>query len=231
MHLEELHRRLIEIARQRIRAGQMTERGLARLCGLSQPHLHNVLKNIRSLSTNSADRLMQVLELSVPSLLWHFPEDIDAGVRAVPVIRSSIGPGMRATFSVFHGFIPLSVSLVKSVVQPIAARLALDLVLPKMLAANDMALLDQNPTLRQQPSGNHCWVVEDGSGLRIRYVRLEGARVYLANRATVDNPRNWQAISLVERDILDIVRARIVWIGREMEIAPSGPSHLPGQVS
>lgn len=230
VHIEGLHRRLIEIARQRVRAGQITESGLARLCGLSQPHMHNVLKNIRTLSTNSADRLMQALDLSVPGLLWRIPEDIDAGVRAVPVIRNSIGPGMEATFSVFHGFIPFSVSLVKALVQPIAARLAPDLVLPKLLAANDMALLDQNPAIRQQPSGNHYWVVADGSGLRIRYVRLGGAKVYLANEATVDDPRNWQSVSLADRDILDIVRARIVWIGREMEMAPSGPAHPPGEI-
>jgi hypothetical protein len=119
---------------------------------------------------------------------------------------------------------------VKSLVQPIAARLAPDLVLPRLLAANDMALLDQNPAVRRQPSGNQYWVVADGSGLRIRYVRLRGAKVYLANEATVDDPGSWQAVSLAERDILDIVRARIVWIGREMEMAPSGPVQPPGEI-
>jgi hypothetical protein len=39
VHIEGLHRRLIEIARQRVRSGQITESGLARLCGLSQPHM------------------------------------------------------------------------------------------------------------------------------------------------------------------------------------------------
>jgi hypothetical protein len=226
-HIEGLHRRLIEIARQRVRSGQVTESGLARLCGLSQPHMHNVLKNIRMLSTNSADRLMQALELSVPGLLWRLPEEIEAGVRVVPVIRSSIGPGTDATFSAFQGFMPFSVSLVKSLVQPIAARLAPDLVLPKLLAANDVALLDQNPAIRRNPSGNQYWVVADGSGLRIRYVRLGGSKVYLANEATLDDPRNWLSISLADRDILDIVKARIVWIGREMEMASARP---PGGV-
>jgi len=111
-----------------------------------------------------------------------------------------------------------------------AARLAPDLVLPRLLAANDMALLDQNPAIRRQPSENQYWVVADGSGLRIRYVRLGGAKVYLANEATVDDPRSWQSVSLAERDILDIVRARIVWIGREMEMEPSGPAQPPGEI-
>ena len=229
MPIEELHRRLVEVARQRVRGGQLTERGLARLCGLSQSHMHNVLNDIRALSISSADRLMQALELSVAGLLWRLPEDIEAGVRVVPVIRNPIGPGTEASFSIFNGYMPFPVRVVKSLVQPIAARLAPDLVLPKMFLANDLALLDQNVARRRQPSGNHCWVVADGSGLRIRYVRLGGARVYLANEATVGDPPNWQSIPLAGRDILDVVRARIVWIGREMEMAPAGPACPPGE--
>lgn len=226
--IEELHQRLIEVARQRVRAGELTERGMARLCGLSQPHMHNVLKNMRALSTNSADRLMLALELSVPGLLWRFPEDIEAGVRIIPVIRNAIGPGNEAAFSIFRGYMPFPISLVKCLVDPIAARLAPDLVLPKLVAANDLALLDQNAAVRRQPSGKDCWVVADGSGLRIRYVRLGGARIYLGNEVTVGDPRNWQSMPLAGRDILDIVRARIVWIGREMEMAPAGPARPPG---
>ena len=59
MGIEELYGRLIEVARQRVRAGQFTEVGLARLSGVSQPHMHNVLKNIRLLSPASASRLMR----------------------------------------------------------------------------------------------------------------------------------------------------------------------------
>jgi hypothetical protein len=228
VRIEDLHQRLIEVARQRVRAGQLTERGLARLCGLSQPHMHNVLKNIRALSMNSADRLMQALDLSLPDPLWQFPDGMDAGVRVVPVIRDPIGPGMDASLSIFQGNLPFPEGLVKYLVRPVAARLAPDLVLPKPLAANDLALLDQNPADRRQPSENHCWVVADGPGLRIRYVRLGGAMVYLANEPTVGDPRSWQSIPLAGREILDVVRARIVWIGRKMELAPAGPAHPSG---
>jgi hypothetical protein len=158
------------------------------------------------------------------------PEDIDAGVRAVPVIRNSIGPGMEATFSVFHGFIPFSVSLVKCFVQPIAARLAPDLVLPKLLAANDLALLDQNPAIRRAALGKP--LLGSGGRLRITYkIRETGRRKGLSGQRSHRGRSTELAICFVgRRDILDIVRARIVWIGREMEMAPSGPARPPGEI-
>ena len=35
---------LVAVLRARVRNGELTERGLARLVGVSQPHIHNVLK-------------------------------------------------------------------------------------------------------------------------------------------------------------------------------------------
>jgi transcriptional regulator with XRE-family HTH domain len=230
LYIGELQRRLIETARRRVSAGQWTERGLARRCNLSQSHMHNVLSNIRALSNSSADRLMHALDLTVPELLWRFSNDIETEVRAVPLIHNRIGPGNEAVFSIFRGYLPFPAGLVQGLVQPVAARLAPDLALPKMVAANDLVLLDQNTVLRREIPQNNCWVVADSAGLRIRYARLGAARVYLANEATVADPPGWRSVSLAERDILDIVRARIVWIGREMEMAPAGPAGPPGSV-
>ncbi len=61
MYFRELHQRLIDVARERVRAGEFTERALARIAEVSQPHMHNVLKGIRALSPDSADRLMRAL--------------------------------------------------------------------------------------------------------------------------------------------------------------------------
>jgi hypothetical protein len=118
-------------------------------------------------------------------------------------------------------------SLLKDLVQPVAARLAPDLVLPRGLAARDLVLLDQNPAVRAMPvsaaEGGDAWVVDSGAGLRVRYLRMDAASLYIANEDTLADPRRWQAIPLRGRNILDIVRARIVWIGREMETQPAGP--------
>jgi transcriptional regulator with XRE-family HTH domain len=62
---ERLFRRLIEAVNLRIKNGEYTERGLARILGISQPQMHNVLKGARTLHVDLADRLLAKLGLSV----------------------------------------------------------------------------------------------------------------------------------------------------------------------
>ncbi len=69
MDFEELHSRLIEHLQQLVRSGEITERGLSRLTGVSQPHIHNVLKGKRLLSLAKADSILRQLKLDVNSWL------------------------------------------------------------------------------------------------------------------------------------------------------------------
>jgi hypothetical protein len=214
VYFQALQERLLEIARERIRAGLYTERNLAKLCGLSQPHLHNVLKRVRTPSTTSADRLMEALGLKVQDLLWRGNKDTDFGVEAVPVVRNRIGPGSNAALQLTKGRIPLPKALLRDLVDPVAAHLSPDLILPMSLMANDLILLDQNPALRLSPGPHSPWVVSDGGGLRVRYVRVEKHRLYIVNQINLEQPEQWLSIPLESRNILEIVRARIVWISR-----------------
>lgn len=59
-----LQQRLLDELGRRIRAGEFTESGLARRLGASQPHIHNALKGVRSLSIALTDDIM--LELNIP---------------------------------------------------------------------------------------------------------------------------------------------------------------------
>jgi hypothetical protein len=178
--------------------------------------MHNVLSNFRSLSPAAASRLMQALDLSIPNLLWRDPEEVVSEVRAVPLLRNSIGPGSEASFHSFRGYLPFSASEVEGLVHPVAARLAADLVLPADLNANDVVLLDQNPAIRSSP-GVGCWVISDISGLRVRFLRQGGARLYFADQSNIREPRNWLQAPLDDRNILEIVRARVVWLSRRVE--------------
>lgn len=65
----ELLERLKQALRERVRNGELTERGLARRVGLSQAHIHNVLNGKRILTSSVADRLMAELRLSLFDLL------------------------------------------------------------------------------------------------------------------------------------------------------------------
>jgi hypothetical protein len=216
VHIEDLYERLVDVARQRIRSGELTERGLSRLCGVSQPHIHNVLKQIRMLSPGSADRLMDALGITLPELLWRAPDDGSGSVRIVPMLRHRIGPGLDTSLTVFRGYMPFPTRIVEKLVNPVVAQLGPDLVLPSAVSANDLILLDQNPEVRASPKGESCWVVSEPAGLRVRYVRWGGTRVYLANQDTVRDPKLWDAMPLQGNSVADIVRARIVWIGREL---------------
>lgn len=66
---QELHRRLVLLLLERVRNGEMTERGLARVTGISQPHIHNVLKGKRLLSRDTADAILVELHLDVLDLV------------------------------------------------------------------------------------------------------------------------------------------------------------------
>jgi transcriptional regulator with XRE-family HTH domain len=65
----DLHERLIENLRQRVRSGEMTERGLARATGVSQPHIHHVLKGKRLLTALTADQILGRLQMDLLDLI------------------------------------------------------------------------------------------------------------------------------------------------------------------
>jgi hypothetical protein len=69
MDFQQLHGRLVDHLQRRVRNGEMTERGLSRLTGVSQPHIHNVLKGKRLFSLSSADGILRQLRLDVLDLL------------------------------------------------------------------------------------------------------------------------------------------------------------------
>jgi len=76
MNFGDLHFRLTQYLRELIRSGELTERGLARITRVSQPHIHNVLKGKRLLSSQLADEILHRLQLDLTDLLR--PEDLDS---------------------------------------------------------------------------------------------------------------------------------------------------------
>ena len=66
---ERLQLNLIQHLRDRVHSGELTERSLARITGISQPHLHNVLKGKRLLSLQKLDSILAYLELDLRDLI------------------------------------------------------------------------------------------------------------------------------------------------------------------
>jgi len=65
----ELEGRLIRHLQQRVRSGEISERSLARVLGISQPHLHNVLKGKYFFSMTTADKILRHLNLDLLDLI------------------------------------------------------------------------------------------------------------------------------------------------------------------
>jgi len=69
LNFSDFQRRLVVHLHTLVRSGEATERGLARLTGVSQPHMHNVLKGKRFLSLEMADRVVAHLDLDLLDLI------------------------------------------------------------------------------------------------------------------------------------------------------------------
>lgn len=65
MEIEDLFEAIRSELRKMVRNGQTTERGLARRAGVSQSHVHNVLKGTRLLTPSVADRLLGAMDISL----------------------------------------------------------------------------------------------------------------------------------------------------------------------
>ncbi len=72
---EEMHRRLVAYLLEIVRNGTVTERRIARITGISQPHIHQVLKGTKSLSMASAGQVLRAFHNDLLDFLE--PEDIE----------------------------------------------------------------------------------------------------------------------------------------------------------
>ena len=218
MYFESLETRLLAHIRAKVVSGEVTERGLARLTGISQPHLHNVLKGVRSLSIEMADQIMRRLRITVVDLM----EEKDlAGLapprasatsryREVPLLEGEIGPGrpFPAQTSLYQRY-PFAANDLATLVHPVTAR----------VRANDLVLLDEAELHRLRPVPTGYYAIDGRGTSMIRHAIRESAVLLLF---TDNEPGGDRAfISLADRNILDVVKARVVWIGHYLEPLPS----------
>jgi antitoxin component HigA of HigAB toxin-antitoxin module len=87
-----LETRLIKVVNARIQNGEFTERGLAKFVGISQPQIHNVLKGVRKLHVELADRLLRVFELTVVDLLDEYELEQYNAAHQVPPVHPGASP-------------------------------------------------------------------------------------------------------------------------------------------
>lgn len=193
-----LQERLVALMRERVRSGEVTERGLAMLAGVSQPHVHHVLKGARRLSTDMADHLLRRLHIDLFELM---EEPWPRNYRAVPCLRAPLGPGKRFPAE-GGGFYPFRREDIEKLEDPVVAQAGEDKDLPLPLQENDWVLLDRGRRACLG-AGPGLYVVESREGAVIR---------------SIPAPR----FSLQDRAMLEVMKAKVVWFGRRLESSPIG---------
>src|SRR2546423_7282926 len=120
MYFQALQQRFLALLRGRVRSGELTERGLARLTGISQPHIHNVLKGIRTLSPELTDQVLRRLKLDVFALCTR--DELSTMMIDVGVLDTVLGPGhcFRESSHILEKY-PFPIALVSGLRDPLAA--------------------------------------------------------------------------------------------------------------
>ncbi len=221
MTFQDAQLRLLTYVRSQIRNGELTERGFARLIGISQPHVHNVLKGVRNLSPEFFDLALKYFHLSLLDLIPL--DELEAHLRnrrtpyrsvEVPFLNGPIGPGMpwptglnpRKNF-------PLPFPAIEAPANLVMASLIDDPSMPST-AACDVALLDTSPTSPFKLAPQSLFVVERGNEAVLRYIRPGSHHYYLATDVTLDTPADWEPLRLSDSELAAAVKARVRWIGR-----------------
>ncbi len=224
MTFQDAQLKLLAYVRNQIRNGELTERGFARSVGISQPHVHNVLKGVRNLSPEFFDLALKYFHLDMVDLV-PLPE-LEAHLRnrrmpqrsaEVPFLDGPVGPGMPwpARLSPRKKF-QLPFPATAAPPNLVMASLIVDLSMPST-AAHDVALLDTAPTAPSKLDPQSLFVIELGSNASkeavLRYIRPGALHYYLATDLTLDIPADWEPLPLSASELATAIKARVRWIG------------------
>jgi plasmid maintenance system antidote protein VapI len=201
--------RLRELLKEKVKNGELTERGMARSTGFSQPHLHNILKGIRTLPPELADQLMSLAGLNLFNLI---------GIKQT---EEGVGKGRSARE------LQSNMSEIERVIAKLDAPM---LNLPSYSLPDDASMEPRfhgGDIAHYQPgavdwsmlNGRSAYLVNHNERLCARYLRMGGQRLYLVSEESLKDPMRWEYVSLADRHILEIVTGRIVWICRKVDEA------------
>jgi DNA-binding transcriptional regulator YdaS (Cro superfamily) len=226
MNFASLERRLLEHLRGRVRRGEISNSALARLLRLSPAHVHNLLNGVRQMTPEVADTVLRRMGLEIEDLLS--PEELrprgmqrefkDSRFREAPILKGRIAAGQPFPLeAVWTGSRAFTSEFLKRYTDPILVKVGPgEISMLPTIQPNDLLLLDQSSERRKRPrmTGIYALSLEDGGTVK---------RCEIVGNELVIMPENMQTrgfsprtISLVDRDILEIIKGEVVWIGREL---------------
>jgi transcriptional regulator with XRE-family HTH domain len=212
--------RLIAHMQRRVSNGEITERSLARLSGVSQPHLHNVLKGTRSLSPDMADQILRCLRIDLLDLAAS--ADVRACPREGPLVRNI--PCLEGLLGPQHPFpahesraeaYPFPAADLEGLESAVAVRLAPDPAMVDLFSGGDLVLLDRSERRRMLPDAAGFYALDFGGASAIRRVRQDDRRLYPPLRDCPDSPSG-RPVSGLDRSLLVTVRGRVARLIRQL---------------
>jgi DNA-binding transcriptional regulator YdaS (Cro superfamily) len=225
VYFDELRLLLVEKIRRRVHNGELTERALARLIGISQPHMHNILKGTRSLSPEVADNILYHLRLSVldlcdPREFERYLRTTDSGTKFsyIPVLRGRIGPHDSWPEEV-EGNERFSVAseLTAHMAHPVVCRLGEDEAMHPLLVKTDLAMLDQSYEARTEISADGLYLIKRAHCGVIRYAREVGGAVFTYTHGSKDDQSHWKRLPAHYLGVAHYIRAAVTLVAPERE--------------
>ena len=211
--------RLVAHVRARVRNGELSERGLARITGISQPHIHNVLKGNRLLSPDMADQMLQRLRINLVDLLTAAdaapprPEPGDSrDCRMVPMLDGWIGRQYPYPQAAGRERYPFPAAALDLLGFPVAARLAPDPLRAPIFSGPGVVLLDRSEEVRRDPDEEGYFALDLGGAGTIGMVRWATRHLYL----WVRHADVWQSIPRPDRRPLDLIQGRVSLLVRQL---------------
>lgn len=225
MFFVELREALLNMLRIRVRNGELTERSLARLVGISQPHMHNVLKGVRTLSPEMLDRFLYQLRLSVLDLVdrrileRHISrEQHITKYTYVPVVEGLLGPGQPwpAKTAPDERF-PMPALAINAMHHPVIARLSRDAKMAPLFDEGDFVVLDQSHKARTEFDPEGLYAVKTGNTGVLRRIRIIDRTVYVVSEAALHRRDEWERLPVEGHHLAHFIRARATLVPREIE--------------
>jgi plasmid maintenance system antidote protein VapI len=222
LNFEDLAHRLVRDIAGLIHSGVTTERRLAGLVGISQPHLHNVLNGARTLTTTIADRVMERLDWSLLDLvetqeamaLVDRREASLAQGREIPFGHLGVGNGFRFPGKTEGRVIAIPNLWLARTAKAFAVSSGEDSEMEYVIEDGDILLVDRASEVQTPIHEDALYVVATSVGSLARWVRFSPRGLYLLSAATFAEPTRWPLIVLPASRRFEIIQAKIIALAR-----------------
>ncbi len=219
---EKLLQRLVRRAAALLVNGEYTERGLARLTGISQPHLHHILSGKRTLTPHVADAILASLGWGLGDLIA--PEELDEILLTrrgqgrkktrVPVLTGYIGPSFPfPDTSQVAEWILTGSPICEGMRRLFLAPLEPDPGVPFARCPGVFALVAEDEEWRLRCLPDLWYVLRWGGAGLVRRIRAEAGTLVLLGQKALEDGGGPACIPLEGQSLLSVVRGSLIWAG------------------